>query len=245
MLIETFTGVTEKANLKASRPIDHLLLVVSGTDYANLLNAKIRCSLYNGLTSVENIPKVEIAAIAALKGRIDGLSVYIAPNNEMHIQLPLAQGGGLDLGGESKYLSIELTGLTATQTIQVWGLESTNALGFPILYKNREMNSEVTKQQFVNNGHFEFIVLPKSGLDRIKCNYNNGGMPEMRPVELLARNLSENELSMLNESTSATSKQAVAIINDFYVLDASEIQEFEIEKTGSSYKFIGVDLANN
>lgn len=243
MQLDSFTGVTEKKGLKCYKPINHVVLVVSGTGYASILDAEIRVDLFEGAKSTNIVPTTKIAAIAAFKGRVDGLSTMVKKSGEIIVLIPVCHGGGLSAGVNSSYANIEITGLLATQTVTVLGLETTNGNGFPIRYTNLEINSDQKKMKFSNNGQFEFIMLPFTGLVSLKAYFADGGTPEFLPNELLALNMSENELTYLSEVSSATSQQAQIILNDYAVLDVSNMREWEIEKVaGSAYKYVAVDL---
>lgn len=244
MLIDTITGVTSKLGIKALKPISALLFKVFGTGAASFLNAQLRADLYEGAKNQSLIPGISIAALAALKGRIDGTGIYINDAGAYYIYVQLSRGGGLNCQSGS-YLNIELTNILTTHTIEVYGIEASTANGFPFRYNNLELNSDVSKQKFMNsNSEFEYLVMPQTNLVVMKQYKMDGGTPEYRPAELVGINMSDNEISYLNEASAATSKQALLIISDFLVVSVDDVKEWEIEKTaGQSYKYIAVDTA--
>jgi len=238
MLIDQFTGVIERRGLMIQKPVSHILIVASGTGAANVLNAEIAAFVTQGAKTTTITPGAKIGHLAGAIGRADGLGMYIDNDSKYHLLVCLAQSGGIPAVGGG-YGKLDFSGLTATASYSIYGIESDNANGRLLSYVNLELQSD--QQKFGNEG-YEYLVLPKTNLKLAKLYFPNDGTPEFAPAEMTAHDMIFNELAAINEATTATTKQATQNLLDITVFDVSGARSFEIQRTpGQTYKFIAVD----
>lgn len=234
---------------KVFRPLQTILIDLHGTalnplDFNNLA-AKLNVTLINSTTGSQDsiIPFVSLTQLAEVATMHEGSVLRTAVSDDgftrLLIPVLLNPTSNLQINND-KYLDIEISGLSAGQTVDIYGFESQSMSDMICRYSKFSMPIG-TSRQSTQTGNNDFLCLPIVGFDSIRITYASGVVADLSPRELQYMMAKENDITL----SSLDGANMIYSYANSYVIDLGGVKSFEIVRDSNSatpFEFLLGDL---
>jgi hypothetical protein len=228
---------------KVFRPLQTILIDIHGVGFTKAsflaLAAKLNVTLINSQNGNQDsiIPFVPLNTLAEIATMHEG----VVSIDDTHILIPVLLHPSANLSiDNNKYLDIEISGLTAGQTIDIYGFESQRMSDMICKYSKFSIPIG-TSRQSISVGTNDFLALPITQFDSIRVTYATGVVADLSPRELAYMMAKENDMTLASNDGA----QLILSYGKNFVLDLQGVKSFEVVRdtdSTSAYELVLGDL---
>lgn len=233
MKLTSFTG-TGKAGIKCFKPAQYLLLVGTGV----IDNAKVTVRVQDSETGKTDDIVSDIL--------LDTLAKIATVNEGYYVRKKTATGGFIvpvilspDASvrlSNNRYLDIEVKGLAAGTSMDVYAVESPDQTDFFIRYNKMFVPKDETQKQFMP-GINEDMFIYHADITEIQLAYVNGATVTYTPAELEMLEMVSNDVCSVNTDG------AVFGLGGLVHIDLAGIRSIDIKTSGAkAVEFYMIDM---
>lgn len=248
LLIEgPFTGVTEKKDIQIQRSCKSITII--SKSIALGIGARATLKYINGGKTVMAYNDFPIHDLAEIMAQGEGMWIknatsYVGsvPSGALTLlKIPVSDGVGcFDIGGG--YLSLDLTGLNASVTLEVYADEALQMGGKIIQLDRNAVQAPKSQAKFLNPGN-SYIALPKTNFVKIQLFGINGNDIFKEASELAVDSIYENDMVAANYRTIATTpvvnvSDVLYGYDNLFIINIEDVKSYEVYCTGvAGYEF--------
>lgn len=228
------TGVISEDNIKVMKPISHLIIVKN----FNLESEKISVQLINSNTggNATLINAISLKTLSEISAMDEG---YYIDHVTESVSIITLGDDAIKLDAD-KHLNIYLEGMNAAKIYKIYGLESEDMDGSVWRYSKFQLAAGMSEKRF-GVGKNEVLILPVTGLEKLRLFHKSGATPEYLPDELRVKQMMDNDVVKLKKNTVGDDLIFQAGNELVYNINVSDFIEFELVTDGNAYECIAIE----